>query len=159
MITTITTKTRNKFEPNNFPSSLLFPWYVLMRGFGIPPGQNRSSSQVIPLNFVRFPLNVLSGFPTAFCYGCPPPDFFTLSHSIKSGFPKAFCQDFPRHFVRFPHSILLRVPSVFYHVIPAFQLVSHQHFLQVFSQHFLRFPCQISTTHLHSWVKIEALRG
>ena len=151
MVTTITTKTRNKVEPNNFPSLSLFPWYVLMRGFGIPSGQNRSPSYVIPLNFVRLPLSVLWGFPTAFCYGCPPRDLSQVSLKHLSGFPAAFCQVSLQYLVKGPLSISSRHP--------AFWLVFHRYFLQAFPWHFLRFPWQIATTHLHSWVKTEALRG
>ena len=88
MITTITTKTRNKVEPNNFPSLSLFPWYVLMRGNWILLG--------FPLMFCQVSYSIL--------LWVTPPEFFTLSHGIKSDFSKAF---------RISRGILSGFPTVF----------------------------------------------
>ena len=109
---------------------------------------------------------ILLGFPLVFCevflqyfvMGAPPGIFSRYPTALSqvslkhlSGFPAAFCQVSPQYLGKGPLSISSRHP--------AFWLVFHRHFLQAFPWHFLRFPWQIATTHLHSWVKIEALRG
>ena len=90
------------------------------------------------MNFVRFPLNVLSGFPIAFCYGSPPPPNFSryptalsqifLKHS---GFPAAFCQVSLQYFVKSSLGILSRHPGILAGFSPAFLAGFPQAFSQV----------------------------
>ena len=89
------------------------------------------------MNFVRFPLNVLSGFPIAFCYGSPPRNFSRYPTALSqiflkhSGFPAAFCQVSLQYFVKSSLGILSRHPGILAGFSPAFLAGFPQAFSQV----------------------------
>ena len=89
------------------------------------------------MNFVRFPLNVLSGFPIAFCYGSPPQNFSRYPTALSqiflkhSGFPAAFCQVSLQYFVKSSLGILSRHPGILAGFSPAFLAGFPQAFSQV----------------------------